>query len=280
MFPEHQPLSVLREAMERQMVLTGLALRCNGQGDLTVDLGGYQGTISREEAVHPAVSGAQREIAVLSRVGLPVSCTVTGIEVDGGGKPHLMLSRRAAQEQAMSWLLKNARPGDILPARVTHLEHFGAFVDLGCGFTSLIPLERISAARISHPTDRFTVGQDILVTVTAVDASACRIYLSHKELLGTWMENSAQFAPGDTVTGVVRSVQDYGIFIELTPNLSGLAEWRQGLVPGDSVSVYIKSIRSENRKIKLQIIRKLGRAKAPTPLRYYITDGTTENWTY
>ena len=280
LFQEHQPLSVLRAAMEEQTVLTGLALRCNNLGELTVSLGGYEGFIPREDAVHPAVSGAQREIAVLSRVGLPVSCTVTRIEVDGGGRPHLTLSRRAAQEQAMAWLLENARPGAVLPARVTHLEHFGAFVDLGCGFTSLIPLERISAARISHPADRFSVGQDILVTVIDVDGPACRIYLSHKELLGTWLENAAGFSPGDTVTGIVRSVQDYGLFIELTPNLSGLAEGRQGLAPGDSVSVYIKSIRPENRKIKLQVIRRLGRARAPTPLRYFITDGTTENWTY
>ena len=95
LFPAHQPLSALWEALERQTVVTGLALRCSGRGELTVDLGGYVGTIPREDAVHPAVSGAQREIAVLSRVGLPVSCTVTKIEVDGGGKPHLTLSRRA-----------------------------------------------------------------------------------------------------------------------------------------------------------------------------------------
>ena len=280
LFPKHQPLSVLREAMERQAVVTGLALRCSGQGDLTIDLGGYMGIIPREDAVHPAISGAQREIAVLSRVGLPVSCTVTKIETDGGGRPRLTLSRRAAQAQAMAWLLENAQPGAVLPARVTHLERFGAFVDLGCGFTSLIPLERISIARIAHPADRFAVGQDILVTVTAVDAAACRIYLSHRELLGTWLENAACFAPGDTVTGVVRGVQDYGVFIELTPNLSGLAEWRPGLAAGDSVSVYIKSIRPENRKVKLQVIRRLGRAKAPSPLRYFITGGSTEGWAY
>ena len=266
--------------MERQTVLTGLAVRCGSQGDLTVDLGGYRGTIPREDAVHPAVSGAHREIAVLSRVGLPVSCTVTRIEVDGGGKPHLTLSRRAAQAQAIAWLLENARPGAVLPARVTHLEHFGAFVDLGCGFTSLIPLERISAARISHPQDRFTLGQDILVTVTAVEPLPCRLYLSHRELLGTWLENAALFSPGDTVTGIVRGVQDYGAFIELTANLSGLAEPRQDLAVGDVVSVYIKSIRPENRKIKLQVIRRLGRAQGPTPLRYYITDGSTEGWVY
>ena len=69
-------------------------------------------------------------------------------------------------------------------ARVTHLEKFGAFVDLGCGVTSLVPLENISAARIPHPSARFRVGQDILVLVVGVDREACRFYLSHKELLG------------------------------------------------------------------------------------------------
>ena len=280
LFPENQPLSVLWDAMEQQTVLTGTAIRCNSLGDLTVLLGGYAGIIPREDAVHPAISGAQREIAVLSRVGLPVSFTITQLTVDGGGKPHLTLSRRAAQQQAIAWLLENVSPGSILSARVTHLEHFGAFVDLGCGFTSLIPLERISAARISHPSDRFTVGQDILVTVTDIDTQACRIYLSHKELLGTWLENAARFAPGDTVTGIVRSVVDYGVFIELTPNLSGLADWRRDLAPGDSVSVYIKSIRPENRKIKLQVIRRLGRARTPSPFCYFMTDGSTENWVY
>jgi len=115
------------------------------------------------------------------------------------GKPKIILSRRSAQEQTLEWLLKNAPVGTVLPARVTHLASFGAFVDLGCGVISLIPLENMSVSRIAHPSDRFQVGQDILVTVTDVDKTACRFYLSHKELLGTWLENAAAFSPGDTV---------------------------------------------------------------------------------
>lgn len=280
LFPDHQPLTVLQEAMEQQTVLEGMAIRCDSQRDLTVRLGGYEGTIPRIDAVHPAISGADRDIAVLSRVGKPVCFTITGIDIDGGGRPHLKLSRRAAQEQAMAWLLENAVPGGVLPARVTHLDRFGAFVDLGCGVTSLIPLENISVSRIPHPSARFRVGQDILAAVTAVDSAACRFYLTHKELLGTWLENAAFFTPGDTVTGIVRSVRDYGVFIELAPNLSGLADWRGDLTPGDAVSVYIKSIRPEGRKIKLQVIENLGPAGAPGELRYFITDGSIEDWTY
>ena len=199
LFPDNQPLSALQLAMEDQTILTGMAIRCDAQRDLTVRFGGYEGTIPRLDAIHPSISGAERDIAILSRVGKPTSFTVTAIDVDGGGRPRLTLSRRAAQEQAMAWLLENAPPGTVLPARVTHLEKFGAFVDLGCGVTSLIPLENISVARIPHPGARFRVDQDILAAVTAVDRDACRFYLTHKQLLGTWLENAAAFAPGDAV---------------------------------------------------------------------------------
>ncbi|MDE7220252.1 MAG: S1 RNA-binding domain-containing protein, partial [Oscillospiraceae bacterium] len=210
LFPENQPLSVLRQAMEEQTVLEGVAVRCDGRRDLTVRFGGYEGTIPRLDAIHPAISGAERDIAVLSRVGKPTCFTITQIQTDGGGKPHFTLSRRSAQEQAIAYLLRHGEPGAVLPARVTHLESFGAFVDLGCGFTSLIPVENISVSRVSHASQRFRTGQDILAAVTDVDPAACRFYLTHKELLGTWMENAARFAPGDAVPGIIRGVKEYG----------------------------------------------------------------------
>ena len=104
--------------------------------------------------------------------------------------------------------------------------------------------------------------------------------MTHKELLGTWMENASWFHPGETVRGEVRSVKEYGSFIELAPNLSGLADAREDLRPGDGVSVYIKSIRPERMKIKLQVIEKLPPLAEPEPLRYQITDGVLDRWVY
>ena len=280
LFPDHQSLAAIREAMESQTVLEGMAVRCDSRRDLHIRFGGWEGVIPRQEAAHPAISGAERDISVLSRVGKPTCFTITDISVDGGGKPRLLLSRRRAQEQAMAWLLENAVPGAVIPARVTHLASFGAFVDIGCGVISLIPLAGLSVSRVSHPRDRLAPGQDVLAVVTAVDRDRRRFSLSQKELLGTWLENAADFAPGDTVPGVVRSVQDYGVFVELAPNLSGLAEGRTAVQPGEAVAVYIKSIRPAGHKIKLQIVQNLGPAPAPGPLRYFITDGTVENWVY
>ena len=76
-------------------------------------------------------------------------------------------------------------------------------------------------SRISHPSDRFRTGQDIYAVVTDVDQTL-RVSLSHKELLGTWEENAALFSSGETVSGIVRSVEHYGVFVELAPNLAGL----------------------------------------------------------
>ena len=99
-------------------------------------------------------------------------------------------------------------------------------------------------------------------------------------MLGTWLENASRFQPGETVQGIVRSVKDYGLFVELMPNLSGLANAREDILNGDGVSVFIKSIRPERMKIKLHIIEKLVAPPAMEPLHYQITDGSLERWVY
>ena len=169
-------------------------------------------------------------------------------------------------------------PGDILPARITHLEKFGAFVDVGCGVVSLIPIDAISVSRISHPRDRFSVGQDIFAVVRTMEEG--RLTLSHRELLGTWEENAACFAPGETVSGIVRSVEDYGIFVELTPNLAGLAEKREGVFPGQQAGVYIKSLLPDKMKVKLILIDAFSGETEPQPLRYFIKEGHIDRWVY
>ena len=205
---------------------------------------------------------------------------MTALRADEKGAPTALLSRRAVQERAMDFFLEHLRPGSVVTAVVTHLESFGAFLDIGCGIVAMLPIEHISVSRISHPKERFRPGQKILAAVRSIDREKRRITMTHKELLGTWMENASWFHPGETVRGEVRSVKEYGSFIELAPNLSGLADAREDLRPGDGVSVYIKSIRPERMKIKLQVIEKLPPLAEPEPLRYQITDGVLDRWVY
>lgn len=268
-----------RAAMESGTILESMVLRCDAEHALHVRIGALPGVIPREEAVSPWVNGADRDIALLSRVGKPVCFRITALRSDGKGSCEALLSRKAVQEEALDFLLQALRPGRILTAKVTHLEPFGAFLDIGCGLIAMLPCESISVARIAHPADRFQVGQKVLVAVASINEKGKRFTMTHKELLGTWMENASWFQAGETVAGIVRSVKSYGAFVELTPNLSGLADSRDGVREGDRVSVYIKSIRPERMKIKLQIIDRLPPEPAP-PLRYQITDGQLTRWIY
>lgn len=261
-------------------VLEATASRCSIQHDLLIELGWTTAVIPRAECALGLDTGETREIAILSRVGKPVCFRVTGID-ESVNPPAVTLSRRAVLEEAQEMLLSSLVPGDILPARVTHIEPFGVFVDIGWGVVSMIGIEHLSVSRILHPAERFRPGQDIFAVVLGVDRETRRITLSHRELLGTWEENAALFAPGETVRGVVRSVESYGVFIELMPNLSGLAERRAGLREGQTVSVFLKSIVPERMKIKLTVIDRIPPQPSDPPApKYFLTEGHIDRWVY
>lgn len=243
----------LVRAMEKKSIIEGTVLRCDSADmSLLVELGGVRGVIPRGEAAYSA-DGDVRDIAIITRVGKRVSVVVTDI-VRHGTETSAVLSRRAVQERCMNEYISTLIPGDVIPVRVTHLEPFGAFVDIGSGIVSLASVDTLSVSRIAHPSDRLSVGASTYAVVRSVDRDVGRLYVSFRELFGTWEENAAFFSAGETVTGIVRSVEQYGIFVELLPNLCGLAEYRAGVKPGDGCAVYVKSIIPERMKIKLVMI--------------------------
>lgn len=270
--------SNLKRAMLQQLVVEGVALQCESGYGITVKLGDFLGFIPWEEGALGLTDGSVREIAVLSRVGRPVSVIITDLQVDSG-KITPILSRRKAQEQAQKQIMA-LENGSILPATITRLENFGAFVDVGCGIPSLLSIDRISISRIQHPKERFHVGQEIYVAILDHDWEAMRIRVTHRELLGTWVENMSRFSVGMTLTGTVRSVKSYGIFVELAPNFSGLAEWMEDVSEGDRVSVYMKGLSKEKMKCKLLIIGSLPPAP-PQPMEYVLpASGKLKHWSY
>lgn len=271
--------ATLSEAAVKKDILEATALLCDAEHNLIVNFGGLRGIIPREEGAIGIKEGDVKDIALISRVGKPVCFTVTKISQDEKGVPIALLSRRDAQERCKAEFLDKLSVGDIIDARITHFETFGAFCDIGCGIIALLPIDSISVSRISHPKDRFFCGDDIKVAIKSIENG--RITLTMKELLGSWEENAALFSAGQTVSGIVRSVEDYGIFVELTPNLAGLAELRQGVFVGQKASVYIKSITPDKMKIKLVIVDSFDmKFISPTPPKYFYDGNHIDDWEY
>ncbi len=237
------------------------------------------GVMPYEECAMGIGDGSAREISVLSRVGKPVRFIITGFCTTNDGKAAALLSRRAVQQQVYDEYVKKLRPGDIISCRVTHVRQFGCFADIGAGISALLPVDAISVSRISHPGERVSVGDMLTCAVRAIDEKG-RVLLTMKELLGTWEENAALFSSGETVIGMVRSVLDYGVFIELTPNLSGLAEPFTGAKPGCAASVFIKSINPKMMKIKLAIIDCFNEARPHGEFRYFLSKGHIDSFRY
>ena len=268
----------LTEAKSKEIILEATALMCDSEHNLTVDLGCMKGIIKKNNGALGIEEGRVRDIALISRVGKPVCFTVEQIKTDASGKFYAELSRKRAQEKCEEEFLKTKSPGCIIDAKVTHLENFGAFCDVGCGIIALLPIDAISVSRISHPSDRFSVGENIKTIIKSIDDTT-RVTLSHKELLGSWEENAANFCEGQTITGIIRSVENYGVFVELAPNLAGLAEPKAGAEVGMQASVYIKSIIPEKMKIKLIIIDTF-EGDNTLPIKYYIKDEKINKWCY
>ena len=275
-------LTMLEKAMSDGIILEGVASRCDNDYKLSVNLGNYVGYMDREEVMMTSIGESVKDIAIITRVGKPICFKIYGIDKGLNGEPIIKLSRRMAQLECMENKLSKLNAGDIIPACVTHLEQFGAFVDIGCGIISLLSIDSISVSRISHPKDRLFVGNKIYCIIKSIDSEANRIYVSHKELLGTWEENVRDFEVGQTVTGIVRSIEDYGIFVELTPNLAGLAEYKEGIEVGQKAAVYIKNIIPERMKIKLVIIDacKNDSTRNSGKFKYYYQNEHIDSWKY
>ena len=271
--------SALREALFAGTVLEARVIRCDSGHNLYVDLGCMRGVIPRNEGAWGIETGEVRDIALISRVNKPVTFKIKDIRTDENSNAFAVLSRKEVQRECLDNYLGALMPGDVIPGCVSHIESFGVFCDIGAGISALMPIDSISVSRIPHPSARFVAGQSIYAAVKSVDELG-RITLTHKELLGTWEQNAANVKVGETVPGIVRSVEKYGVFVELTPNLAGLAEYSGSIDAGSHAGVYVKNIIPEKMKIKLVIVDCFKADYPVQPPEYYITEGHLDRWVY
>ncbi|MBE6895402.1 MAG: 30S ribosomal protein S1 [Ruminococcaceae bacterium] len=271
-------LQALLSAYEKGTVMFAKALVYDRGNGLKFNLGGYEAFMPNSEVYLSFDENCIKEAAIATRVNKFVCFIITSVSKKGA-EYYFEISRKKAQQLAYDNYISTLQSGDIIPCCITHIDKFGAFCDIGYGISALLPIDFISVSRIQTPADRFYVGQNIFACIKSSDNNG-RIVLTHKELLGTWLENATYFKAGTSTTGIVRSIESYGIFIELSPNLAGLAESCEGIEIGDVVNVYIKNILPDKMKIKLVIVSTIKEETFFPEIKYFKTEGRIKYWKY
>lgn len=239
---------------ETDDILQGIVERCDENYNLHVRLdNGITGLIPRGEVegVNIENDGFPKTNLCIGKVHKYVQFKLK--EKDGD---NFVFSRKDVQKEVLDFIKTDLQVGQTINGIVKNITPYGAFVDIGGGIVGLVHIEDLSVARIKTPFERVKIGQKVNVVVKYIDRETGRVNLSYKELLGSWEENAHNFRVGMKTKGIVRETERNrnGIFIELAPNLVGMAEYREGLNYGEQIDVFIKKIDYDKKKVKLVVI--------------------------
>ena len=242
------------ETEETKDILQGIVKNCDKDYNLHVELkNGMHGIIPRQEieAINIDEKGFPKENLCIGKVHKYVQFKLK--EKDGD---KLIFSRKDVQQEVLNSVKTDLKVGDNIKGIVKNITPYGAFIDIGGGVVGLAYIEDLSVARIKTPYERLKIGQNVNIVVKSINRETGKISLSYKDTLGTWEENAKKFSVGMNTKGIIRETEKNknGIFIELTPNLVGMAEYKEGLKYGAKVDLYIKKIDYDKKKVKVVLL--------------------------
>src|SRR5687768_966299 len=227
--------------------------------------GGYEVRVARERAFCPL---SQIDVARTedpeAHVGRTYAFRV--IEYKNGGK-DVVLSRRKHLEDEQRATAADVRktivPGAVLTGRVASVREFGAFVELGAGIQGLLHVSEMGCSGVTNPNEVVAPGDQITVKVLRVDDATQKISLGLKQLQDDpWSTVATKYAAGQLHAGRVARIADFGVFVELEPEFTGLiplaetgvdrnVDLRKAFPVGTDVQVVILEVDAANRRIRL-----------------------------
>lgn len=201
----------------------GRILEAN-KGGLLVKVGHVTGflPVSQLSPEHyPRVSGGDKN-KILEKLKTYVGqgLDVKVIDVNEADE-KLIVSEKAVWEEKQKNVLAKFKVGNRVTGEVTALADFGAFVRFDA-LEGLVHISEIAWQRIDHPRDVLKVGEVVEAEIIGIEGS--KIFLSMKKLIeDPWKNISDKYKVGDTVEGTVLKVNPFGFFVELDPEIHGLA---------------------------------------------------------
>lgn len=259
--------------IENNDIVSGIVVRVLGKGDIFVKLGNGINAICRANNIDLRNRRNIRELSKM--VGNKYDFLVESINDKG----EIEVSRRKLQEEVAKYFLDEVKPGSIITGVVKTIKRYGILVDIGRGLIGVLTYKEMQL----HKNNRkFEIGQEMPVVFKGLfdnDVAA----LSTVELLGTWEQNTSLIERYETRIGYVKMVTDYGAFITLAPNISGLADNIEGfnLSAGDMVSVMVRNISDAKMRVRLTLVSKLTKEESvDSNVHYFIDKGRIVYWEY
>jgi small subunit ribosomal protein S1 len=247
----------LEDAFRSGLAVEGKVIQANK--------GGYEVRIARERAFCPL---SQIDIVRTEDPNVHVGKTYAFrvIEYKNGGK-DVVVSRRKLLEDQQRASAAEARkaivPGAVITGRVASVVDFGAFIDLGGGVQGLLHVSEMGWSRVANPNEIATPGEQLTVKVLRVDEATEKISLGLKQLQDDpWSAVAAKYQVGQVYRGRISRIADFGVFVELDPEFTGLVpaaetgvdrnmDLRKAFQVGAMLDVVVLEVDAASRRIRL-----------------------------
>ncbi len=211
---------------------------------------------------YPRVSGGDKN-KILEKLRSYVGSKMNVRVIDvNEAEEKLIVSEKTVWEDAQKNVISKFGVGDVIEGEVTAVADFGAFVKFD-SLEGLVHISEIAWQRIDHPRDLLKIGQTVKAEIIGIEGS--KIFLSMKKLIKEpWAGVAEKYKIGEMVEGTVLKVNPFGLFVELDPEIHGLAhvselsdkpvtDVTQIAKPGDVMSFKIVSIEPKEHRLGLSL---------------------------
>ncbi len=214
----------LREVFAANQPVNVKVLEAN-KGGLIIRIEGVAGFLPVSQLSpdnYPRVAGGEKSRILeklKSLIGTQLDVKIIDVSEEG---EKLIVSEKAVWESKQVGMLSKYKVGDKVEGDVTAVTDFGAFVRFDASLEGLVHISEIAWQRIDHPRDVLKIGDHVRAEIINIEGS--KIFLSMKKLAADpWRAVGEKFKVGQIVRGRVLKINPFGLFVELDPDIHGLA---------------------------------------------------------
>ena len=249
----------LLENLQEGSVIKGIVKNITDYGAF-VDLGGIDGLLHITDLAWRRVKHPSEVL----EVGQEVEAKVLKFDQD---KQRVSLGMKQLGEDPWSGLTRRYPQGTRLFGKVSNLTDYGAFVEIEQGIEGLVHVSEMDWTNKNvHPSKVVQLGDEVEVMILEIDEDRRRISLGMKQCQANpWEEFAANHNKGDKISGAVKSITDFGVFVGLPGGIDGLVHlsdlsWTEAgeeavrkYKKGEEVEAVVLAIDVEKERISLGI---------------------------